>query len=564
MKKKIFALAILTSLLASCTGDLDIVPVSALTGNNFYKTDNDAIIAVNGVYSSNSYLSNSLDYIIDGASDAVQSGEAVQGDGGANLPNFKYDAGNSTVASVWRYLFEGIASAGAVIDGIEASGNSSAIKTRAINEAKFLRALYYFYAVQLWGDVPLVLHPDEGDNVTRASIDDVYAQIVADLEAAKALPASTSYASSDRGRASRGAAWGLLSKAYLVWKQTSPSGAPADSYAKSVEAADKVIEFGDYELLYEYVENWKWGVGERDGKEILFSSHHAVPQFFGSEGFNHMTHCAFAEGFSNPYATNHLAITNRSFYDIYDPADQRREGSYIWKLKNPKETDPATPGYDEVTFRLPLFRKAINVDDPVLGSKSRDLDRIILRYADIFLIKAEALNELGRTAEAYGALNIVRRRAFKQALNQPSSLVTPIVNETNAGLYDTNVIQKKGGNPVDLTGDAAKFKSDIQRERLFEFVYEQQRWFDLVRWKILVKTVKQNIPVEASWKWNDPENHGKGGEPVIAYTKENVSLRNYLFPIPQTERSKNPGGLWQNWGYDGATGNNPYEGKGYE
>jgi hypothetical protein len=558
MKRIVLYTSLFIALFASCTDDLNLVPVGSLTGNNFYKTDNDAVVAVNGVYVPNAQISSALDYLVDGASDALQSGETVQGDGGATLPQFKYSAGNTTIAAVWQRLFEGVASAGAVIEGVEASGNSE-IKTRVINEAKFLRALYYFYAVQLWGEVPLVLKPSDGENATREPVDNIYAQIVADLESAKNLPASTSYSSDDKGRASRGAAWGLLSKVYLVWKQTS-AGAPPDSYAKSVEAADKVIGFGDYALQDEFTDNWQWEVGKRDGKEILFSAHHAVSQFAPGEGGNHMTHCSFAEGFSNPYATNHLAVTNRSFYDKFDPADQRREGSYVWTLSNP-QASAGEDGYTPVTFRLPIFRKAININDPLKGNKDHDLDRIILRLADIYLIKAEALNEQGKTPEAFAALNVVRRRAFRQPVNQPSPLITPVVREKDTGLAKEadKQTRTKGGNPVDLSGNADDFRQYIQEERYFEFVFEQQRWFDLVRWKTLITTVKQHIPVESGWQWDDPNRPELGGSTVITFDKDNVALQHYRFPIPQTERSKNPAGLWQNWGYEGATGDNPYD-----
>jgi hypothetical protein len=140
------------------------------------------------------------------------------------------------------------------------------------------------------------------------------------------------------------------------------------------------------------------------------------------------------------------------------------------------------------------------------------------------LVKAEAITELnnGPTTDAYDAINQVRRRAFEHfPLNQTSP------DDLPAGL--------------DYNG----FRKAVQQERMFELTYEQSHWLDLVRWRIYVKTLKESGLDES-------------------YKKSSVSLKNYRFPIPQSQRNINPEGLWQNWGYDGynesKTGANPYAG----
>jgi len=512
MKRIIYLLSIV--FIVSCD-DLDLNPVGLLSGDNFFNTENDALVAVNAVYVPNSLLSTYTNYLIEAPSDAVQSGEAQRGDGGATLAIFQYGAGNAIVEGVWQLLWQGITAANNVIDKVPSGSEATALQRRITGEAKFLRALYYFYTVQFWGDVPLVLHTYDGENVTRASVDEVYTQIVKDLEdAIEVLPLKSAYAASDAGRATKGAAQTLLAKVSLVWAQTGVTVNSATLYNDAVRYADEVINSGEYALEEVFTDNWQWEEGLKNGKEIIFTAHHAVSQYADGDGGNHQSHCAFAEGFANPEATNHLAISSWDFYYKYDEADQRRDGSYAVRLKNPKETDPAQPGYDWVYFRLPLFRKAIRIDDPLRGAKERNIDRIVFRLAEVYLIKAEALNETGKTTEAYAALNIVRRRAFNQTDN-PSAYA--------------------------LSGDAAKFRTtDIRNERYFEFVYEQKRWLDLVRWKTLIETVK-DVEVEPS--------AGAGKQKL----KTSVSKRNYRFPIPQTERDKNPDGLWQNYGYEGST-----------
>ena len=141
-------------------------------------------------------------------------------------------------------------------------------------------------------------------------------------------------------------------------------------------------------------------------------------------------------------------------------------------------------------------------------------------------MKAEAINERDGqpNSEAYEAINQVRRRAFKSF---------PV---TVASSHDL---------PTGL--DYEGFKAAIQQEREWEFVYEQKHWLDLVRWRILVKTIKNSTVAQ------DPQ-----------YNKQTISLVHYRYPIPQAQREINPDGLWQNWGYDGydesKTGSNPYAG----
>ncbi|MDR0873252.1 MAG: RagB/SusD family nutrient uptake outer membrane protein [Prevotellaceae bacterium] len=520
MKKIAFILIGLAISFAACEDGLDLTPKGQITGDNFFKTDNDAIVAVNAVYVPNSLLSTYINYLAEGTGEGTQSGEAQRGDGGATLPIFKYAAGNAIVAGVWQYLWQGITAANNVIDNAEKNGTSP-VKARAVNEAKFLRALYYFYAVQFWGDLPLVLHTTDGENVTRQPIDKIYAQIEQDLKDASALPKKSEYAGSDLGRATQGAAQGLLAKVYLTWAQTGTDVNKADLFDKSVKAADAVISSNEYELEATFTDNWQWVEGLKNGKEIIFTAHHAVSQYADGDGGNHMTHCAFAEGFANPNATNHLAPAGWWAYYKFDPADTRREGSYTISLKNPKETNPEKPGYNLVDYRIPLFRKAIRIDDPVRGAQERNLDRIILRYADILLIKAEAQNELGQTGDAYTTLNIVRERAF-------------------------------GDDTHNLAGDADKFRTDIQDERFFEFVYEQQRWFDLVRWRVLIQKNK-DVDVEVSGVLEIEADGTRKSVGDTEKAKSAVSKKNYRFPIPQTERDKNPTGLWQNYGYEGST-----------
>jgi hypothetical protein len=506
-----FSILLLIWGLFSCNNSLDLDPVDQLTASNFPLTNADAIAAVNGIYQANE-LSTRFGYTIDLPSDLTVTGENPNGDAGF-LSSQQWEPFNSYITYMWETFYAGITNANALIDNLEnpASRVTTSLKTRLVGEAKFLRAYYYQYAVQFWGEVPLILHKgenDEGDRLTRAEIDDVYKQIETDLtDATLRLPHAGGYSGSDRGRATWGAAKTLLSKIYLVWGQTSPKYGDTqrkELFEKSVAAATEVIESGNYELEENYAQNWS--VENRNGKESIFATQHSLSQSSDGGGGNHLLHCAFATGFTQTLP--HVVISNIKFREEFDSADQRKGVTYADSL------------FDNLTgewyqFNVPRYRKYIDPLDPNGSASNRNIDRTVLRYAEVFLLRAEALNEANHApaGTAYDDINTVRRRAF---------IHTPDPTE-----YDI---------PQGL--DYEGFKARIQQERTFELTYEQNRRLDLVRWRILVKALKESG--------------------VTA--KQNVSLKNYRFPIPGSQRNINPKGLWQNWGYDGSTiTENPYK-----
>ena len=513
MKKLIYTLIIAAGL-SSCNDNLTLTPIGELMGGNFPATDDDAIALTNGVYQPNVGISTGLSYLSDLTTEVEISGENPNSGGGL-LSLLQWDPSNSYVNSVWNALFTGITSANDVIEKVSDSKSiSEQIRKRSLGEAQFLRAYYYFYAVQFWGEVPLVLKTSEGSGVTRAAVDDVYAQIVKDLQDAAAnLPAVSEYASSDKGRASKGAAYALLAKVYLTWGQVSEGGgatAKKERFGKSIEAANLVT---GYQLEEEFLANWS--TSNRNGKENIFSTQHNLSQLADGSGGNHLVHCTFNTGFTQTIP--HVILSDVKYYEAFDSRDQRKNGTYAKELYN--------PGGDSIyVFDKPRIRKYIDVNDPYGSASNRNIDRTILRYADVLLVKAEAINEYNGApnAEAYEAVNQVLRRAFKHF-----PVTTASADDLTPGLsYDG-------------------FKKVIQEQRTFELTYEQSRWFDLVRWRIYVKTLKDS-GVDTK------------------YGKQNVSLKNYRFPLPQAQRNINPEGLWQNWGYDGAdeskTGANPYAG----
>jgi hypothetical protein len=529
MKKSILILSVIVfATLFSCN-DLEVIPIGQISDGNFPKTDEDAIAVTTAVYQPNVGISTALGYAIDLTSEMETNAENPNS-GGALLGKMQWEPSNSYVASNWNALYNIITRANDVVDKIGPSEIiTPALKTRLLGEARFLRAYAYFYLVQLWGEVPLVLHNVDGDKTPRTPVNDVYTQIVSDLkDASEALPAYTEYAEADRGRASKGAALAYLSKVHLVWGQIDDSADAAtrkERFGESVKYADLVA---GYALEENFLANWD--VNNRNGKEAIFSVQHIQGQASATSGGNHLVHCSFYGGLSNSqfphvYSTNYYekdaegkviisSIVNK-WHNDFDDRDQRKRGTYL--------KDYRINADSVFVFNYVRYRKYIDTTHLTTTATTIDVNRTVIRYAEVLLLKAEAINERdgAPNAEAYEAINRVRRRAFRQPLDGASAL---------ADL------------PVGL--DYNGFKARIQQERVFELTYEQNRLTDLFRWRIFLKTLK-----EAVSKGYIADDMGK----------QDVKPHYYRFPIPKSERDIDPERMWQNYGYDGsAVKENPY------
>ena len=491
---------IVAMVLFSSCADLNQDPESSIDKDNFYQTENDVETAVNGIYSifkSEGYLTlynNVLIYIGDMSTDYARAGRSLNNVHSKELSNCAVQPTNDVTNRAWWQSYVGINRANVVIDKLAKNTNlDNSTKERYTNEAKFLRALNYFNLVRLFGSVPLVINDGEGEGQPRTPVDEVYAQIVSDFEAARNLPEE--YTGSTGGRPTPEAAVACLSKVYLTWAQTDSEKGKSNRkefYQKSLDYANHVINSGKYKLIEKFID--LFSVDKKNGSEHIFSIQH-------SNNENYTGHCPFSTGWSDSEPM--LTTTDTIWWSRMDNADQRKEYSWAKTLWNPN-----TNSY--FTYKVPRFRKYIDTinyaKDQFAG---RNTNNVYIRYAEILLIKAEVENELnGPTVEAYEAINEVRRRAYRHF---------PVTQVSKDDL------------PNGLTQD--EFREKLQRERFDEFILEGQRWFDLVRWKILVKTVKP-------WK------------PLI-------SERNYLFPIPSDQITLNPN-LTQNWGYSGETTGSPY------
>jgi hypothetical protein len=505
--------------------DLDQTSLSSIDRDNFYSSKQDIETAINGIYQEFTVdgfygmFNNQSIYINDLQSDYVKAGAQTNSAHIRELSNFAVQPTNLFVGYAWEEHYTAINRANVVIDKVTDAGwLDEQSKQNYINEARFLRALMYFNLVRYFGGVPIVLHDGEGEGAPRNSIDEVFAQIVDDLTAAESLPAG--YSTRD-SKASSLAASALLSKVYLEWAQTSTEkgkGRQQANYQQAISYADKVIRSGKYKLLDKFIDNWS--VDKKNGPEHIFSIEHDR-----SVNGNITGHCTFATNWSNSEPV--LLATSDRYYEQTDPNDQRRDGSWAKRLFNPNT------GTDFI-FDIPRFRKyidSLNYANPASSGNAagQSTNTTVIRYAEVLLIKAEAENELnGPTDAAYDAINQVRRRAYWSPYL--------IVQRTPSD-----------GSALELSGlSQEQFRERLREERRLEFVLEGHRWFDLKRWHILVKYVKEHTP----------SNEEVTGTKTTK--AQNVSKKNYYLPLPQDQIILNPK-LEQNWGYSGETGDGPYD-----
>ena len=337
-------------------------------------------------------------------------------------------------------------------------------------EMLFLRALTYFNMVRLWGDVPLVVHyyedPFKAFELGRTPLTEVYNQIKSDLiDAAKLLPAKAD--PSRLGGALSGSAKTLLGKVYLTLKD----------YNSAVQILKEVIDSNQYKFISDYTEIFD--VQNKNHSESIFEIQYtdaitglgsAFANLFAPIGSSEVTKgVGGTEGNNEP---------TEEFYSSYPDGDLRQNVS-IGKL-----------------FDGRIYCKKF-VKAPVLANQS-DANFIVLRYTDVLLMYAEALNEISFSAsgEAFKYLNDVRQRAGLQKYT---------IQEIN-------------------NQDA--FRDAILKERRYEFAFENQRWFDLLR-------------------------TGKAVEIMNASAKGEFTVKAYqlVFPIPQSQIDAAPDKMVQNAEY---------------
>jgi hypothetical protein len=518
--RRALALSLVLIIFMGCSKDfLEQPPLGQAVSENYFDTDLGATNATNAIYSKmRDWDMHTMAYISLGeiASDDADKGSADwDGQAQGEIDNFTYNSTNIIIRDWWIGHYQAINRANQVITRVpSAEGVTPELGKRLVAEAKFLRGYFYFNLVRAFGGVPLVTinQMPEDANIPRSTVDEVYALIISDLtSASEVLP--DSYPNNEIGRATKGAALGMLAKVYLFRNDY----VNAEKYARQVE--------GMYSLDNDFSNIFR--ISGENGSGSLFEVQ-AEALKTGGGG----TQYSEVQGIRGPlnkgWGFNSPSINLMFEYEKGDPriestiitVSQKTDGNIaipdtiigtrygsIQENKDSIIVPVKMILYDgtEVTADVieregpPRYNyKSYIAGDPILGNGNGPTNIRILRYADVLLILAESANENGNTADALKYLEMVRARA-----RAGNSSILPEVTTT----------------------DKDELRKAIWHERRVELAMEQHRFFDIVR-------------------------QGRAEELMHKVGKTNfVAGKNEIYPIPQIDIDLSNGVLVQNPGY---------------
>lgn len=511
---KYTAIAALALSLGACKKylELDIENPNRVDEGNFWVNGTNALQGVNAIYG-NFYRngpSRWLPYYLDVRSDdgySTSPWPELRSISGLNTTNYNFEVQIDT----WGHHWRGVYRANQVIANVPGIQMDTTLRSRYVGEAKFLRAWYYYNLVTIWGNIPLILEPSQpADKPAQAPQTEVWAQIERDLlDAAASLPMS--YTGEEVGRATRGAAHGLLGRAYL---QQGKNQQAVDALAWLITGPGA----GMYGLVPNYYDNFRHTT--ENNRESVFEIQFKMRQensgedgpqsnvgtsrapFFAppGHGFNDANmHRWVLNEFHQERTTTGARDPRLAVTALYDSTDER--GPQFTPVYG---SSFASKNYAADIVNRVWYRKYLNdemrINQFEVFNGPKNFRSI--RYADVLLMYAEALNNLNRTAEAYTFVDRVRQRAGLA----PLATVRPGMNRT-------------------------QFQAQIEHERITELTGECLRWNDLARWGYFDDAAKLNL-----LKARDPE-------------FANMPVGRKYAPIPQSEIDINPN-LKQNPGWN--------------
>ena len=482
---------------------LEVQPTDRFTQQTFWKTREHAEAALNGTYAAllnNNLYGGNVPIFWDVLTPNAFIYNNVGGFG--NIAQGTHDAANSAVINnLWGACYGGIGRANNLLANIDAIPMDEALKKRFVAEAKFLRALFYHHLVTLYGGVPLVVDATDAESqsgLPRSEPEAVVAQILNDLtEAAPDLPLT--YPASDRGRATRGAALALKTRVLLYQNR----------WAEAAAAARAVMDLKTYALFADYrglflLEN------EGNG-EVIFDAQFKFPEFahgfdVNLDQFNGVA--PLPDLVNDYYLTDGKRSRDSPLFNPQKPfenRDPRLLATVTYVGSQYKGTTVTESQYPQTGYGQKKYTIYRDTERPVAikVEGQSELNFIILRYADVLLMYAEAQNEaVGPEAGVYEAINQVRRRVRMPNL------------------------------APGFSKDA--MREEIRHERRVELAGEGLYYFDIRRWRTAEKVLNGTIT------------NARG---LSIGTRRFDPARDYLWPIPSVAIQLNPA-LTQNSGYN--------------
>jgi hypothetical protein len=463
--------------------------------------------------------------------DALKGGQNLSDMGAAyDLENFKTQTNNPILLDWYRANLLGVARCNFALTQVPDvppdEVMSAAMKQRLLGELYFLRALYYFRLVRVFGSVPLVTFVIESSadwNQPNATVEAIYTQIVEDLEEANRLlwTRSATYADADNvGRTTKGAAQAMLMKVALYRHQ----------YPEAKRWGDSLFNYpGEYALEPHYADNFH--LYHENGPESVFEVQYSEE---GSSDYGGFTpHFGATRGtFSTVLTRSRSTLApvlvgdggvcegwgfnkpSQDLYDEFEPGDPRRDASIL----NLHDTLIVSPNEEIYLGNRYLTRKFAILDDNNEALWSGHVTRApinikLIRWADVLLLYAEACVETSDIGAAKAALEQVRARARAEC-DASGTQLPPFPNYIN---------RKTGTNYADTPGD---LREAIRHERRVELALESHRWFDLCRWGIAKETMDAYRARETA--------------AAQAEMATFVAGKHETFPLPQAELDLNP------------------------
>ena len=492
------------SVIAGCESVLDVKPETFSGTTNYYQTPDQMDRAIFGAYSTLQPLYGA------GATGPMWLLAEMRADNTTyeqnqtdrsqvlteSVDDFMTTADNTGVSNMWNTSYGGILQTNVILDRIDAVAYADPVaKNRVIGEAKWLRSLYYYNLVRLFGDLPLRLHEtatyDGAFTQQRTPADSVYKVIIADLQdAITKLPARSALPAAQAGRATQGAAAMVLADVYMTRK----------NWQEAANVLQTVIGMG-YTLVTPY--DRAFDPAFKNGAESIYEVQYAEAVVNESSSFL-QRFIPNTSARNLTFGTSDVAgsvgsgwnIPTKDIVRAYEAGDLRKNASigYWVSALNRPEVD--------VVFNdtIPYVKKYYHQ----YATAGRTNDNFpLFRYAEALLDYAETLNELNRTTEAYPFINQVRARAGLPAL---------------AGLSQ------------------AQFRDAVFAEQRVELAFEDKRWFQLLRTgRALTVMSAHGIDIKS---------YAAARRPAVAYT---ITPSMMLFPLPVREITNN--GFAQNPGY---------------
>ncbi|PCH73448.1 MAG: RagB/SusD family nutrient uptake outer membrane protein [Flavobacteriaceae bacterium] len=512
--KYISLFAIIGFLSISCSDFLNEEPQSTWGVDDFYSTQTEADIALAGIYStfaSDAVYGQGLSIIMESGTDEGYYNRRYNENWTVGL--YRHTSSDRYVANLWAKLYSGINLSNMFIEKLQKDAFEQEDYDRLIGEARFLRAHAYSLLVAWYGDVPMPLTStldQTANNLAVTLIADVYVQILSDFTFASEHLLAANDPAYIPGRANKMAAHGLMARAYLKM-----AGAPmkaTENYALAQAQCEIIIQDGYHKLNTSNDQGYRahflnYIQSTYDTQESIFEISFAYLREMGINadgrigGINGVAfnYGGGADGYPGAYALENVSPLLKNIYNVDDQRKDWNIAGYQYTNKGDiiAVTDPLSGQYCPGKFRrwepsnwddlnikaAPGVTEAYTLLEAV-SSPSKNFTSInfpVLRYSDVLLMAAEAINYNEGPASAIPYLNMVRNRAGLENIEV------------------TNPDVKKGKDA---------FFSELVDERAREFCFEGLRKQDLIRWGLLGKKLKlQNLMIE--------------GEPTFKNTNEN-------------------------------------------